>query len=198
MKKLFKRKTVAAVRFLAVVMVLISIALSEMPAYAAETEMGDAFYGNTVIGINAGTSFAAKANTTSKKPGSKKAFLADPRYDHNSPWGYSKRPIYSPASGIGCYAYAADYAKCVYKKNSPTAGKKFTKASQIRSGDIVKVVNSQHWIVILERNGNKLKTAEGDLCGKVRISSKAYTIRNGRLCHNGKPFRTFSVGYHFK
>ena len=63
MKKLFKRKTVAAVRFLAVVMVLISIALSEMPAYAAETEMGDAFYGNTVIGINAGTSFAAKANT---------------------------------------------------------------------------------------------------------------------------------------
>ena len=101
MKKLFKRKTVAAVRFLAVVMVLISIALSEMPAYAAETEMGDAFYGNTVIGINAGTSFAAKANTTRKKPGSKKAFLADPRYDDKSPWGYSKRPIYSPAAGIG-------------------------------------------------------------------------------------------------
>ena len=99
---------------------------------------------------------------------------------------------------MGSVAYAADYAKCVYKKNSPTAGKKFTKASQIKSGDIVKVVNPQHWIVILERNGNKLTTAEGNWGGKVRVSSKAYTIKNGKLCLNGKPFRTFSVGYHFK
>ena len=198
MKGSAKRKIGAVAKLMAVILVLISIALLETPVYAAETEKVDIFVETTVTGIGVNTSFAAKANTTSKKPGSKKAFLADPRYDHNSPWGYSKRPIYSPASGIGCYAYAADYAKCVYKKNSPTAGKKFTKASQIKSGDIVKVVNSQHWIVILERNGNKLTTAEGNWGGKVRVSSKAYTIKNGKLCLNGKPFRTFSVGYHFK
>ena len=198
MKGSAKRKIGAVAKLMAVILVLISIALMETPVYAAETEEVDIFVETTVTGIGVNTSFAASANKALKMPESKKEFLADPRYDNGSPWGSNKKPIYSPAWGMGSVAYAADYAKCVYKKNSPTAGKKFTKASQIRSGDIVKVVNSQHWIVILERNGNKLKTAEGDLCGKVRISSKAYTIRNGRLCHNGKPFRTFSVGYHFK
>lgn len=98
----------------------------------------------------------------------------------------------------GCAAYAADYVKYCYGKSSPRSGQAFYSAGEIRTGDVVVVTGSQHWIVVVSRNGSQLTTAEGNWGGKVVVSSSAYTIQNGRLYRNGKPFRTFSVGYHYQ
>ena len=61
---------------------------------------------------------------------------------------------------------------------------------------MIKVVNKQHWFVVLYRIGNKLVTAEGNWGGKVVISDSIYTVKGNKIYRNGKKFRTFSIGYH--
>ncbi len=126
------------------------------------------------------------------------SFLSDKRYKNGAVWKAGQRPKLSSANGKGCYAYAADFVKYVFGKSSPTSGKKFTNPKDIKAGDVIKVTGSQHWFVVLERNGNNLRTAEGNWLGKVVVSSSAYTVKNNTLCRGGKKFRTFSAGYHFQ
>ncbi len=126
------------------------------------------------------------------------AFLNDSRFKNGANWKASQKPKFSSYGGSGCCAYAADFAKYVFGKSAPTSGKKFTNPKDIKSGDVIKVTGSQHWFVVLERNGQKLKTAEGNWGGKVVVSSSAYTVKNNTLYRNGKKFRTFSAGYHFQ
>lgn len=141
----------------------------------------------------------AKSNSGSSNSGSSKvnAFVNDSRFDNASSWSASKTPLLSTYSSKGCAAYAADYVKYCYGKNNPRSGQAFYSASEIRSGDVVVVKNSQHWIVVVARNGNKLTTAEGNWSGKVVVSNSAYTVQNGQLYRNGKAFRVFDVGYHY-
>ncbi|MBE7039091.1 MAG: hypothetical protein E7404_09355 [Ruminococcaceae bacterium] len=126
------------------------------------------------------------------------SFLKDSRFKNGATWKSSQKPKLSSYSCSGCCAYAADFAKYVFGKKSPTSGTKFTNPKDIKSGDVIKVTGSQHWFVVLERNGQKLKTAEGNWNGKVVVSSSAYTVKNNTLYRNGKKFRTFAAGYHFQ
>lgn len=48
------------------------------------------------------------------------------------------------------------------------------------------MVNSQHWIVVLLRNGEHLTTTEGNWSNGAVCVSGAYTIKNNRLYRNGK------------
>ncbi len=126
------------------------------------------------------------------------AFLADSRWKNGAKWSSSQRPKLSSYSASGCCAYAVDFCKYVFGKNSYSSGKKFTNPKEIKAGDVIKVTNSQHWFVVLERNGNKLKTAEGNWDGKVVVSNGTYTISGNQLYRRGKKFRTFSAGYHMQ
>ena len=126
------------------------------------------------------------------------SFLKDSRFKNGATWKSSQKPKLSSYNGSGCCAYAADFAKYVFGKSAPTSGTKFTNPQDIKEGDVIKVTGSQHWFVVLERNGQNLKTAEGNWGGKVVVSSTAYTVKNNTLYRNGKKFRTFAAGYHFQ
>lgn len=126
------------------------------------------------------------------------SFLNDSRFKNGATWKSSQQPKLSSYKGSGCCAYAADFTKYVFGKSAPTNNSSFTNPKDIRAGDVIKVTGSQHWFVVLERNGQSLKTAEGNWGGKVVVSSTAYTVKNNTLYRNGKKFRTFSAGYHFK
>jgi uncharacterized protein YjdB len=143
--------------------------------------------GNQVISQPVSNSYTQKVNT----------FINDYYYRNGASWSASKKPMLSNYGSSGCCAYAADFVKYVFGKSSPRSGRAFYSASQIKAGDVVRVSNSQHWFVVLERNGNTLKTAEGNWGGRVVVSNGTYTIVNGQLYRNGYKFRTFSVGYHY-
>jgi hypothetical protein len=128
------------------------------------------------------------------------SFINTAKWKNGASWGYYQRPTIGGGNGIGCYAYANDFIKYVYGKSGSFegTGTAFYSPSGIRSGDVIKVTNSQHWFVVLYRNGNKLTTAEGNWGGKVVVSSSAYSVSGNTLYRNGKKFRTFSVGYHYQ
>jgi len=125
-------------------------------------------------------------------------FLSDSRWRNGASWSSGQRPKISGAGAQGCCAYAADFIKYVFGANSFGAGQSFYDPSAIRAGDVIKVVNGQHWFVVLGRNGNSLWTAEGNWGGKVVVSNGTYTISGKTLYRNGSKFRTFSVGYHMQ
>lgn len=128
-------------------------------------------------------------------------FSKDNRFKNGVSWGDSKRPQYNTSySSQGCCAYAADFLKFMYgQTNLNTAGSKYTSASNIKAGDIIhlKAIKKTkgnrtytgwgHWMVVLQRNGNKLVTAEGNAYGgRVLVSSSKYYISGGKLCGCGE------------
>lgn len=126
------------------------------------------------------------------------AFISDPRWDNGSPWSASQKPLISSYGSSGCCAYAADFTKYVFNSNSVRSNSIFYSPNNIRAGDILYVTGGSHWIVVLERSGNSLKTAEGNWGSKVVISNGTYTISGNTLLRNGSKFRTFNCGYHFQ
>ena len=124
-------------------------------------------------------------------------FINDPRWAHGTPWGSS----HTQTAGIsgwpssGCCAYCADFAGYVYGSErawNSADFTKFTDPSQIRTGDIVHFRysnskrTSEHWIVVLERRGDSLYTAEGNayVSGNysvVCITDTKWAIVNGTL-----------------
>lgn len=124
-------------------------------------------------------------------------FRNDSRFANGTIWASGQRPKISSYSSSGCCAYCADFVQYVFGK-SLSSGSKYTNASDIRSGDVIHFSGSQHWVVVLYRNGNQLTTAEGNWGSKVVISSNAYTLNNGSVYRNGSKFRTFVEGYHYQ
>ena len=138
----------------------------------------------------------SSANANFVQKGNK--FLSDIRWRPGTVYGSKQRPKLSKYGCQGCCAYAADFVKYVFGKDSPRDGVLYKNINQIRKGDIVVVTGPSHWIIVVGRNGNSLSTVEGNwMGGKVDRSNGAYTIVNGKLYRNGKPFRTFAYGYHF-
>lgn len=125
-------------------------------------------------------------------------FINDSRWKNGASWGASKRPAISTYGSASCCAYAADFVKYVFNNNSPRGGRAFSNPSEIKAGDVIYVTGTDHWFVVLERNGNTLKTAEGNWGGKVVISNGTYTISGNTLMRSGAKFRTFNTGYHFQ
>ena len=110
-------------------------------------------------------------------------FILHANWDNGSAWAGSARPKASKLKGKGCWAYMADFVKKVYGRDA-NDGVAFKKIEDIRSGDIIhywyynanKEDNTQHWVCVISRVGNKLYTAEGNYSKKVRIKYGSYTI----------------------
>lgn len=129
-------------------------------------------------------------------------FLNDSRWRPGTSWGARKKPTLSPWNCIGCMAYAADFAKFVFGKNSPRDGVLFKNPQDIRAGDIF-CVSSPHWVVVLARSGNNLETIEGNWPNDKGVrsvvrSKKAYTISGNNIMRNGKKYSSFASGWHFR
>lgn len=142
---------------------------------------------NTAVSSGS-SSYNAKVNEFINKAG----------FSNGTSWSASQRPKLSSYGSKGCAAYAADFVKYVFGKNSPRGGSAFYNPDEIRAGDVIIVSNSTHWFVVLSRNGNSLRTAEGNWSGKVIVSSSTYSVKNGAILRNGVAFRPLSVGYHFQ
>ena len=117
-------------------------------------------------------------------------FINDSRYRAGTRWD-------------NCYTYASQFTNYVFGQSNPRNGSVFYSANEIRNGDVVHVNaaygKSQHWLVVLYRNGNNLTTIEGNWTNHtVRYSESAYKIQNGILYSGGSPFRAWDRGYHFQ
>ena len=128
-------------------------------------------------------------------------FISDSRWKNGIAWGDSQTPKLSKWSSTGCCAYAADFAAYVYGSTSAAWTSsdftKFTDLNEIRAGDIIHTSN--HWFVVLERNGDTFRTAEGNFDDKTRVCSDGWGIKNGKI-YNLKATdgeRTFEYGYHY-
>lgn len=127
------------------------------------------------------------------------AFINDARWKDYGSYG-ARSPKFSYYNSNGCCAYAADFCAYVYgsysyawKTNCFTP---FYSTADIRTGDIIQITN--HWFVVLERNGNKLKVAEGNVSGKWSRVTNNYWLENGKLYdYWNKRYATLIVGYHY-
>ncbi len=139
-------------------------------------------------GITEGT-YATKMNE----------FIRDARWKDYASYG-PRSPYISGWSSSGCCAYAADFAAYVYGEYGTVRYSKyfthFTSAADIRTGDIISIPG--HWFVVLERNGNSIRAAEGNVSGKwARITNK-YRIDNGQLFDEwNNRFTYIEAGYHY-
>ena len=173
-------------------------------SYNVKKEMGVSLKPNTVYYVQykaksggkwyASPKFKFKGRTVEDR--AINLFSKDSRFKNGVSWGSSKRTQYNTSySAQGCCAYAADFLKFMYgQTNLNTAGRKYTSASNIKAGDIIHLraipksgkTGWGHWFVVLQRNGNKLVTAEGNASGRVLVSSTKYYVKNGTLCGCGK------------
>ena len=138
------------------------------------------------------------------------AFINDSRWKSGVRWDDYQTPKLSSWGSKGCCAYAADFEYYVYGTKG-WKGSSFTNPNEIKSGDILYITNTsggEHWIVVLERDGNTLYTAEGNYADKVYIGTDHYRISEGRLQGNGyynssnawiSEWKTASIrnGYHY-
>lgn len=129
------------------------------------------------------------------------AFINDSRWKNGVSWDYDQgQKLYTGWYGFGCFAYASDFVKYMFGETlrGTVSDRRFTDASELRSGDVVNTGEyGQHWVVILERNGNSLYTAEGNYAGKVKISRTRYQMIDGMLINNDAGEAMFVCGYHY-
>ena len=127
--------------------------------------------------------FMASAITLSEYTNKYTAFINDTRWANNISWGALQTPKLSSWGSQGCCAYAADFEYYIYGTTG-WKGAPFYSANQISTGSILHINHStdgEHWIVVLERNGNSLYTAEGNYASRVNISRTTYRVYNGYL-----------------
>ena len=122
-------------------------------------------------------------------------FLSDSRWMEGKSWGYYQRPKVSGYGSIGCCAYAADWAKQIFGKNSPRDGAVYYSSGDIREGDII-YVTPQHWMCVISRSGDTIKVAEGNYNSSVHVGT--YIISGSSLYYTSwRYYKSFSCGYHF-
>ena len=129
----------------------------------------------------------ASALTLSEYNNKYTSFINDSRWRAGVSWGYSQTPKLSSWGSKGCCAYAADFEYYMYGSEG-WAGTAFYSADEISIGCIlyIKTPNGgEHWIVVLERNGNTLYTAEGNFGDCVHITDSFYRVYNGYLQQKG-------------
>ena len=115
------------------------------------------------------------------------AFINDYRWKNETAWGSSQTPKLSSWGSKGCCAYAADFEYYMYGTKG-WSGYAFNSAESISSGCILHInipSGGEHWIVVLERSGSTLYTAEGNCNSRVYITNTYYRVYNGYLQQKG-------------
>ncbi len=131
------------------------------------------------------------------------SFINDERWCNDASWGSEQMPLLSTWKAWGCCAYVMDYASYVFGVDDISGYAVETDdVSQIKSGDIIYGYGTwdQHYFVVLERDGDKLYTAEGSWASAVRISDSAYYINGDSICYTSYGSETefkLSKIYHF-
>lgn len=149
-----------------------------------------------MISINLSANAAVSSMSQSDYDSRVNSFINDGRWKNDVSWGAGQGPKLSSWSSSGCFAYTADFVKYMFGREKPQDGNLFINASEIRAGDVVYADDTPHYIVVLSRSGNKLRTAEGNWGGKVRISDSAYYISGSKvLCNNWSGFY-YNKAYH--
>ena len=121
------------------------------------------------------------------------SFISDDRWCNDASWGSEQMPKLSTWTSWGCCAYVMDYASYVFGVNDISGYAIETDdVSQIKSGDIIYGYGTwdQHYFVVLERDGDKLYTAEGSWASAVRISDSAYYISDNSICYTSYGSKT--------
>ena len=112
------------------------------------------------------------------------AFISDSRWKNGIWWGDSQTPKTASWPSSGCFAYTADFVYEVFGVEISTLSDLHYDASQIQAGDIVRIDN-WHSFVVLERNGSKLYTAEGNTTvsgsPRVYITDSKYSVNGSTL-----------------
>lgn len=135
-------------------------------------------------------------------------FINDSRWSGASPY-WNREPYIGYDPFKGCAAYASDFAAYVYSK-SAKGGTLFGNANDIKTGDIIQFrwpyipqspasSNGEHWIVVLERNGSTLYTAEANFSGNGPRIGNYYIINNGVLQGSNYGYQSVTIlsAYHF-
>lgn len=125
------------------------------------------------------------------------SFISDSRWANGTSWGEGQGPKISPWSSSGCCAYVADFAKYCFGLNSYQTSSTYTGTSAIQAGDVI--WTGGHYFAVLERNGNSLTTAEGNLSGTVCVSSSRYTISGNSIVYylkSGPQYYSVQTGWH--
>ena len=130
-----------------------------------------------------------------------KSFINDPRWRNGAAWESDRQQALATTwPGYGCFAYASDFVKYMYDETLMGTGTKgrFTDPSEIRTGDVINTgEGGQHWMVVLERNGNELYTAEGNYLETVKISYNRYRMIDGELYNLDSRCPMFLYGFHY-
>ena len=141
------------------------------------------------LGIVSEAEAAVTSMSASEYNSKVNSFLSDSRYKGG-------------AVCTNCYDYTNWFTSYMFGR-SPRGGDAFSNPSEIRAGDILHFYHSwstgssQHWIVVLSRDGNSLYTAEGNVSGgKVRISNSQYWIEGNQLKERGSTITSFDSGWH--
>ena len=127
-------------------------------------------------------------------------FISKPEYKDGAYWSSGQTPRMSNWMSYGCCAYAADFAYFVYGSREPRSKNVYSgSAQQIKAGDILHIAWNwgEHWVVVLERNGNVLYTAEGSYANYAKVSKSAYWISGDSLKHYQATYVTITDAYHF-
>ncbi len=108
------------------------------------------------------------------------------------PWGKMFPSILGNSGCFECAAMAADATTYMFDGSLGT-GEEFTKASEIRSGDVVHF--KSHFIFVIYRNGSQLTTIEGNINQVVGQSTKRYSVVGDKFMAGGQ-VREFTHGRH--
>jgi len=191
----------ALISVVVLVITLSSIVLPCMAASNIGTENGH--YNNQLIERNEffdnSFSVLSAKKAAALKPSFDETFntfLSDPRWKAGASWGTRSPYISSCKSWSGCAAYCCDYTKFVNGIDNPRSGNIYYNIGDIRRGDVVRIGpnSNQHWFVVVERNGNKLKVAERS-SSKIKVGWN-YTINTSKNRFN-EDGRTFQYAWHY-
>lgn len=140
------------------------------------------------------TSANNQGSQTSVNNSKIQSFINDARWRVGASYGSRETGKLRYSGGSGCYAYCSDYTNYVYNKKVEQ-GSSYTKTSSIRAGDVIQVLNSQHWMVVLSRTGNNINVIQGNWTGG-KVCKSSFRI-NGNKIVMGRTSRVFSKGYHY-
>jgi hypothetical protein len=121
-----------------------------------------------------------------------KQMMEEYAFRSGRPWGKMFPSILGNSGCFECAAMAADATTYMFDGSLGT-GEEFTKASEIRSGDVVHF--KSHFIFVIYRNGSQLTTIEGNINQVVGQSTKRYSVVGDKFMAGGQ-VREFTHGRH--
>ncbi|MCR5414869.1 MAG: hypothetical protein K6F50_09135 [Kiritimatiellae bacterium] len=117
-------------------------------------------------------------------------------FRHGTFWDNTCRPLLVQNGNLGCAAFVTDFAKYVFGADNFNQGEKFENPSEIRAGDVISIKG--HFLAVLDRNGDRLVTMEGNFCSAIWHSDNSYGLMKGGWVQSGKLAPdNFICGYHY-